>query len=165
MKVRKYAVLSIYTSLSLIIFMLESLIPPILPVPGVKLGLSNIVTLIVFFIYGPLDAGILVLIRTLLGSVLCGQLSMFPYSIAGGAFAILSAIILKPLMRKKQIPILSAFSAISHNLGQMIMAVIISSTGKLWIYFPILIISGIITGLFTGIIVLYLLPYLKDKVK
>ena len=90
---RRVATLGILTALSLLSFILESLLPPIF-LPGAKIGLSNIFTLVTLFMFGPLDALILVVVRTTLGSLIVGNLVSLIYSLSAGVISLGVAILL-----------------------------------------------------------------------
>ena len=151
MKARKLTVMALLTAVALGIFMLEAQIPPVVPIPGVKLGLSNIITVFAVFSLGwKAGAGIL-FCRIFLGAVFSGNFGSIFYSAGGGLLAILAAIILKPVLTQKQIWVAGCLGAVAHGIGQIIVAVWISETPALLIYLPILILSGVITGTFTGL--------------
>ncbi len=163
--IRKVVVLSLLTAVSVIIFVLEAQIPSFIPIPGVKLGLSNVVSLSVLLLFGFWDSSAVILIRCFLGSLLSGQLSALPYSLTGGFLALIVMWSLHKIIKENQIFILSAIGAIFHNVGQICMACIITDTPGLVMYLPILLISGIMTGLFTGFTVQFFQPKLKKAMK
>lgn len=151
MKARKLCVMALLTAVALGIFILEAQIPPLVPIPGVKLGLSNIVTVFAVFTLGwKAGAGIL-FCRVFLGALLTGSLGSIFYSAGGGLLAILATILLKTALTEKQIWVAGCLGAVAHGIGQMIVAVWISGTSSILIYLPVLIFSGVITGLFTGL--------------
>ena len=161
-KIQKITTLGLLTAIALTIFMVESQIPSIVPLPGVKLGLANIVTVFTVFALSPKD-GILVLsARIFLGAVFSGNFSTVFYSAGGGLLAILTTIGLKKLLRQNQIWICSCLGAIAHSIGQMSVAVWITGTPSLLIYLPVLILCSILTGSFTGLCAQLLLKRGKD---
>ena len=122
-----------------------------MPLPGVKLGLANIVTVFTVFALSPKD-GILVLsARIFLGAVFAGNFSTIFYSAAGGACAILVTIGLKKILKGNQLWVAGCLGAMAHSIGQMAMAVILLGTPSIIIYLPVMIVISIITGLFTGL--------------
>ncbi len=143
--------ISVMASLSLGLYTLESLIPPIVPVPGVKLGLANVITLICLYMIGTKASFAVVLIRILLSSLLFGQPVSLVFSLFGGILSFLVMAILKRFLCEENIWAISVFGAFAHNLGQIIAAVIITSQLSIAYYFLFLIISSVITGVFTGI--------------
>ena len=151
MRLRKLTTLGLLTAIALTIFMVELQFPPIVPLPGVKLGLSNIVTVFTVFALSPRD-GILVLTgRIFLGAVFAGNFSTIFYSAAGGISAIAVTILLKKILRKDQLWVAGCLGAIAHSVGQTAMAMLLLGTPSLIIYLPVMIIISIITGLFTGL--------------
>jgi len=150
MKTRKLTTLALLSAVALTIFMIEAQIPPIVPVPGVKLGLSNIVTVFTVFVLGAKEGAAVLFVRIFLGAVFSGNFGTIFYSAAGGALAILTTIGLKLVLKKNQLWIAGCLGAVAHSVGQMIVAVWMTGTPSLLIYLPVLIVCSIITGLFTG---------------
>ena len=156
-KTRKVTTLGLLTAVALIIFMVEAQIPSIVPLPGVKLGLANIVTVFTVFVLSPAD-GLLVLgARIFLGAVFAGNFSTIFYSAAGGICAISVTILLKKILRKNQLWVAGCLGAIAHSVGQMAMAIALLGTPSIIIYLPVMIIISIITGLFTGLCAQFLI--------
>ena len=150
-KTRKITILGLLTAIALTIFMVESQIPSLIPLPGVKLGLANIVTVFTVFALSPKE-GILVLsARIFLGAAFAGNFSTIFYSAAGGACAILITILLRKILQKNQLWVAGCLGAIAHSLGQMAMAIFLLGTPSIIVYLPVMIIISIITGLFTGL--------------
>lgn len=141
---------ALLTAVALTIFMVEAQIPAPVPIPGIKLGLANIVTLYALFVLGPWDALGILLARILLGSLFAGNMMVLLYSLAGGLLCWAISCGLKKIMTLRQIWLCSIFGAIAHNLGQMAVAVAITRTPGLLVYLPALILSGVIAGAFTG---------------
>ena len=151
MKTRKLTILALLCAIALTIFMVEAQIPPLVPIPGIKLGLANIVTVFAVFAIGPKEAAAVLFVRIFLGAVFAGNFSTIFYSAAGGALAILTTIGLKFLLTKKQLWIAGVLGAIAHSIGQMAMAVALTSTPSLLVYLPVMIVVSILTGTFTGL--------------
>lgn len=151
MKAQRLTRLGLLSAIALTIFMLEAQIPPLVPVPGVKLGLANIVTVFAVFALGPWDGAAILCVRVFLGAVFSGNFSTIFYSAAGGFLAILIAVILRRVLKKDQLWVAGCLGAMAHSIGQMAMAVLLTGTPSLMIYLPVLILSSIITGLFTGL--------------
>lgn len=148
---QKLTILALFTTLSLAIFLLESMLPPLVPIPGIKLGLANIITLIVLLNYSPKDAFLVSVARILLASFFAGTFISFLYSLFGTILSLGAIIVSNRLLGKKYIFITSIFGAMFHNTGQIIAAILLTSTPYIIAYLPILMISGIITGIFTGL--------------
>ena len=151
MKNKKLAVLSLLTAVALIIFVVEAQIPALVPIPGVKLGLSNIVTIFAVWVLSPRDAVAVLLARIFLGAVFAGNFSTIFYSLGGGALAILTTIGLKYILQNNQLWIAGCLGAIAHSIGQMAVALLITQTYTLIIYLPVMLVCSIITGVFTGL--------------
>ncbi len=151
MRTKKLTLLSLLTAIALTIFMVEAQIPALVPIPGIKLGLSNIVTVFVVFAIGSREAAEVLFARIFLGAVFAGNFSTIFYSAAGGACAIAVTILLKKILTKKQLWVAGTLGAIAHSVGQMAMAIAITSTPGLAAYLPVMICVSILTGSFTGL--------------
>ncbi len=151
MKLKKLTALALLTAVALIIFTVEAQIPAIVPVPGVKLGLANIVTVFAVFAIGAKEGGLVLACRIFLGAVFAGNFSTIFYSGAGGLCAILATTLLKRILTEKQIWVAGCIGAVAHSIGQMAAAVAITGTPGLLIYLPVLIAISILTGCLTGI--------------
>ena len=157
MKTRRLVLLALLTAIALTIFMLEAQIPAPVPIPGVKLGLANIVTVFTVFLLGPGEGCLVLAARIFLGAVFAGNFSTILYSAAGGGLAILVTILLRRVLKENQLWVAGCAGAAAHSVGQMAVAVCISGTPALLAYLPILIAISLITGLFTGLCAQFLL--------
>ncbi len=151
MNLKKLLRLALLTGLSLVLFIVENQIPAPIPVPGVKLGLGNIIVVCVLFLYGRKEALAVLTVKLLLSSLLTGSLSALAYSAAGGLLSWGGMSLLRPLLRERQLWAASVLGAMLHNLGQLSAAVLIARTPGLLAWLPLLLLSGMITGLFTGL--------------
>ena len=151
MKIKKLTLLSMLSAIALTIFMVEAQIPALVPIPGIKLGLANIVTVFTVFAIGAKEGAAVLFVRVFLGAVFAGNFSTILYSGAGGLCAILTTIGAKHILTKKQLWIAGVLGAIAHSIGQMAMAVAITQTVGLVAYLPVMIAVGILTGTFTGL--------------
>ena len=142
--------MAVLTSVALTIFIVELQIPVLVPIPGVKLGLANIITLYAVFVLGPADAACILVVRILLGSMFSGQMISLLYSLAGGLLCYLVMLLLHRFCSLKQIWVCSVFGAVAHNIGQITIAILLTGTPALICYLPVLMVSGIIAGIFTG---------------
>lgn len=163
-KTRKLALMAMFTAASLIVFVIEAQIPAPIPVPGVKLGLANVVTLIVMVMLGRREAGLILLVRIAMGSMFTGGVSAFIFSIVGGALAYAVMCLTLKLFPEKLLWVVSVLGAIAHNLGQLIAAIIITKTSSLMLYAPVLLASAVVTGAFTGLAAMYLTQRLDKRV-
>ena len=159
---RKLTRMALLTAIALTIFMVEAQIPALVPVPGVKLGLANIVTVFAVYIMGSKEGALILAARIFLGAVFAGNFSTIFYSAAGGACAILVTIGLKRILTQSQLWVAGALGAVAHAVGQMAMAIAITATPGLIVYLPVLIVTSIITGLFTGFCAQLLVKRGKD---
>lgn len=156
----------IMVALALILQLLEGTLPIPYIAPGVKLGLANIITMIALLYFGFRNALVVVLMRTFMACFLSGRLSSFLYS---GAGALLSVLVMGFVFWKfrKHFSVhgISIMGAIAHNFGQIFVASLLISTVSVFTYFPILMISGMITGYFVGVIVSLLEKVLDPMLK
>lgn len=162
MKTRKLTRMALLTAIALTIFMVEAQIPAVVPLPGVKLGLSNIVTVYAVFTLGPGEAAAILSCRIFLGAVFAGNFSTIFYSAAGGTLAIGVTILLRRIVKKNQLWVAGCIGAIAHSTGQVLMAMALTATPGLIIYLPPLICVSIVTGLFTGLCAQFLVNRGKD---
>lgn len=151
MKPKKLVLLALLTAIALTVFLIEAQIPPIVPIPGVKLGLANIVTVFAVFAIGSKEGAAVLLCRIFLGAVFAGNFSTILYSAAGGFCAIAVTVGMKRLLTHRQLWVAGALGAMAHNIGQMAAAVAISQTPSLVIYLPLLLAIAIVTGSLTGL--------------
>ncbi len=142
--------MALLTAIALTIFMVEARLPNLSPVPGIKLGLSNIVTVWAVFTMGPRQGAMILAVRVFLGAVFSGQMSTILYSGAGGACAILVTILSRKILTKQQIWIAGIFGSLAHCVGQMAVAIGVTLTPGLAAYLPVMLLIGIFTGAFTG---------------
>ena len=156
MKTRKLTLLSLLCAIALTIFMVEAQIPPLMPIPGIKMGLANIITVLAVFAIGSKEAAAVLFVRVFLGAVFAGNFSTIFYSGAGGICAILITILSRRILTKKQLWIAGVLGAIAHSIGQMAMAVCITQTFGLIAYLPVMLVASIFSGTFTGLCAQYL---------
>ena len=131
--------------------MIEGAIPPLTPIYGVKLGIANVFTLFALYVLGKPYGMAVMLLRIVLGNILTGQLVSLIYSLTGGLLSFLLMILLKRFFPTKQMWVLSVLCAVTHNIGQLLAAILMLQSMAIAYYLPVLILSGIIAGAFTGI--------------
>lgn len=151
MKTRKMVVLSLLSAIALTIFMVEAQIPALVPIPGIKIGLSNIVTVFVVFAIGPWEGMGVLFVRIFLGAIFAGNFSSILYSAAGGLCAIAITMLLRRLLTRKQLWIAGCLGAVAHSVGQMAMAIFVTGTPSIAVYLPVMVACSIVTGIFTGL--------------
>lgn len=156
MKAHKLARLALLTALALIIFIIELRID-IIPIPGAKLGLANIITVYAVYKYSAKETAMIVLVRVLLGSIFGGNISAIMYSLAGAICCLTGMLIVKRIVPLKYIWLSSIIGAILHNTGQMIVAVMVMRSFAVLSIYPFLIITGCIAGAFTGLCAQFLI--------
>ena len=143
---------AVLAAVALVLFVVEAQIPPLVPIPGIKLGLANIVTVWALMRVGAPDALGVTLVRITLGSIFTGTLTSFIFSVSGGLFAFAAIFCLRKVLRENQIFVAGVAGAIFHNAGQLTAAAITYDTASVFVWAPVLILSGIVTGLFTGLV-------------
>ena len=161
---KRLAYLSVLTAMALIMFMVESLFPPLF-LPGAKMGLSNIFSLLALFVLGPVDALILVVVRTVLGSLFMGNISTLLYSLTAGVVSVvISAILVQFVYPRVSIVAISVVSAVMHNLTQNVVFCLISNTPQMFSYMPWLALLGIVAGIIVGFAVWLILKAIPTKI-
>lgn len=160
-KTKKLCFMAVLTAIALTIFMIENQLPSPVPIPGIKLGLANIITLTAMVILGRKEAGAILAARIIMGAIFAGSPSTFIYSAAGGILAYIVMCVTIGLFKENQLWIVSALAAIAHNAGQLGACALIVKTPGIFAYAPILAASGVITGVFTGFAAIYLIRAVK----
>lgn len=136
---------------ALVIYVLEAQLPPIVPLPGVKLGLANIITVYALFRIGAKDALAIFVCRVLLGAFFGGNWMALAYSLGGGLCCYCAMLLLRRFLTDQQIWAASAVGAVFHNIGQTLVAMLLFRTAAVAVYLPVLVASGVVTGVFTGL--------------
>lgn len=153
MKVHKIALLGVLTAAAIVISILESFIPGV-GIPGVKLGLANIVILVILYEIGVLEAIAVNIFRVVMASALRGTIfSMgFLMSLTGAVFSLTVMIVFYLLIKKFSIIGVSVIGSIFHVTGQILVAMLYLGTAYIVLYLPVIAISAIITGVFVGVV-------------
>ena len=151
MNAKKVTQLALLSAVALIIFIVELRIPNLVPIPGVKLGLANIVTVYAVYRYRPVEVFLIVLVRIVLGSMFSGTALSFLYSLGGAVCCLCGMLLLKRVIPLSCLWLSSPCGAVFHNIGQIVVAMLIMRTSAVLVYLPTLMISGIVAGLFTGV--------------
>lgn len=147
----KVAYFGVFTALTLIFSYVETLIPIHLGIPGVKLGLANLIIVITLYKMGVKEAYILSVVRVVLAGFIFGNMFSILYSMAGGLLSLTVMIFLKKT-DKFSVMGISMAGGVFHNVGQLIMASIVLESLSITYYLPVLLISGVLTGFFIGFI-------------
>lgn len=146
----KVAYFGVFTTLALIFSYVETLIPIQFGIPGVKLGLANLIIVIALYRMKLSEAYLLSIVRVLLAGFIFGNYFSIIYSLAGG----LLSLTVMALLRKKggfSVIGVSIAGGVFHNIGQLIIASVIMETFSVMYYVPVLLIAGLVTGLLIGI--------------
>lgn len=147
---KKIAVLALLSGLALITFIIENLFPSMV-IPGARLGLANIFSLVALIMYSPVEAFIVVAVRTLLGSLFAGNVSALLYSFTGGMVSMAAASVLIYAVHPKiSIMAVSVAAAAAHNVTQNIVFVFLSGSVLTFGYMPYLVLLGIVSGAIVG---------------
>lgn len=150
-KSRKTAFMGLFIALALILAYVEVLLPPLFPsLPGIKMGLPNIIIIFLLYRCGVRSAIIVSLMRILLVTMLFGNAMALLYSLAGGILSLLVMILLRRLNILSTVGV-SIAGGVAHNVGQILMAMLLLETAELAYYLVVLTITGIIAGAFIGL--------------
>lgn len=143
--------MGLFLALALICSYVETLIPFHFGIPGVKLGLTNIVVVLCLYCIGTKEAFGISVLRILLSGFLFGNVFSILYSFAGGVLSFAVMLLLKKTDRLKCISVSTA-GGISHNIGQLFLAAVIVENFSIFYYIPVLLIAGALTGLLIGVV-------------
>ncbi len=157
---RKITALSLLATMALALYAVEGALPPIVPIPGIKLGLANIITLVVLWKYSARDAFSVLLVRILLATMFFGQAISLLYSLSGGLLCLLAMLLVKRLLHGHYLFLASMTGAVFHNLGQIAIAFLLTGVPAVLVYLPFLLLSGLVTGLFIGLCARFTLRFL-----
>ena len=150
MKSKKIAYLGLFTALAMILSFVESQIPALVAIPGIKVGLPNIAIVFVLYKLGAKEAIGISFVRVFLVSLLFGNLQLFTFSLAGAMLSMLGMIALKKTGWFAVITV-SIVGGILHNVGQIIAACLWTQTAEIALYLPVLLVSGLLTGGLIGV--------------
>ena len=152
MNTKRLVTLSLFLSMSIVLSIVESFIPSF-AIPGAKLGLANIMTLVILNLYGEKDAFLIIILRIFLVGLLRGTIGApaFYLSVSGGVLAYLLMILFNRF-RVFSVVGVSVMGSLGHSLGQILMAMVILSLPELVYYFPFLFLIAIPTGVVTGLV-------------
>lgn len=155
------AYFGVFTALALIFSYLETFIPIPLGIPGIKLGLANLLTVILLYKRNAKEALLLSIVRIVLSGFLFGNMFSILYSLAGGLVSLLVMAVLKH-SGKFSVMGISAAGGVAHNMGQLLVAMAAVETYRVGYYFPVLLVAGLLTGLLIGIAAGQILSRLKN---
>ena len=159
---KKIALRAILLAGVLIIGAIERLIPFEFAVPGVKLGLSNAVLLVALYILTFWDALLITVLKCCLNLIITGSAGAFIFSLCGSLLALFGMSALIKTAKNKLSPVgISAAGAVLHNSGQLLAASALTGRTEVFYYLPVLLVSGVLTGILTGYAAKYVLNILK----
>lgn len=151
MKTRRIAYLGMLIALAFVFSYIEFLIPVNLGVPGAKLGLANLVVIVALYTLGEKNAFFLSIVRIILVGFTFANMASMLYSLAGGILSYLAMVLAK---KSKLLSItgVSVIGGVFHNIGQIIVAILVLETGSLLYYLPVLLIAGVASGVAIGVL-------------
>lgn len=164
MKTKKLATAAVLTATAMMLSYVESLIPAFVAVPGIKIGLANIVTVFALYTIGWRGALCVSLVRVCLSSLLFGNVTGFFYSLMGALLSFLGMLILSRISLFSPVAV-SSVGGVLHNVGQIFASALVLETTAVFTYLPILLISGTIAGVVIGIAAGILVNRLEKIVK
>ena len=160
---KSIAFLGISASVALLLSYIEFLLPPLFAaVPGIKIGLPNVIILFVLYAVGAKAAAGVSFVRLCVSSLLFGNPVMFAYSAAGAVLSFLIMIILKKTDKLSAVGV-SVAGGVSHNLGQIFVAMLLLNTPQIAYYMIVLTVTGTVSGVFIGLCGAYLVKRLSKK--
>lgn len=163
-KTKKLTLLGVSAALALILSYAEAMLPPIWSaLPGIKIGLPNVLTVFLLYKFGVKEAAAVSLVRILISSMLFGSPITFAYSIAGGALSLALMVLFKRLKIFSTVGV-SVIGGISHNLAQIGVAILLFETWQIGYYMAVLVFSGTLAGILVGVLGSLTVKYIGDKV-
>ena len=151
MQTKKITVLGLCVALAMILSYIESILPVFVGIPGAKLGLPNMVIVLLLYLMGAKEAVCVNILRILLSGFLFGNLFSILYSLAGGLLSLAVMVILKKRGSFSVFGV-SMAGGVFHNVGQLIVAMLVVETFSVAYYVPVLLIAGVITGFIIGVV-------------
>lgn len=148
---KKVAYMGMLVALAFIFSYIESLIPINVGIPGIKLGLANMVVIVTLYTMGTGSAFVLSLVRIVLTGFTFGNLAMMMYSLGGGMLSFLVMVIARKT-KLFSVTGVSVLGAVFHNVGQIIVAALVVENSSLFYYLPVLLVSGVVFGVIIGMI-------------
>lgn len=161
---KKIATLSVFVALSLITFLIENQFPPLL-IPGTRMGLANIFSFAALIMYSPIEGFLVVGIRTAMGAMFAGNMSALLYSFSGGIVSMaISSVLMYTVYPRISVMAVSIAAAVSHNITQNIVFVLMSGTLSMFVYLPYLVLLGILSGSIVGGVILLVFKRVPQNV-
>ena len=162
-KIKKLAFLGLCTAVTLILAYVEALLPPLwAAVPGIKMGLPNIMLLFLLYRFSAKEAAAVSLVRLFAVALLFGNIMTLAYSFAGAVLSLGVMSLLKKIDRFSMVAV-SIMGGIFHNLGQILVAMLVLETAEIGYYMIVLTVTGTVAGILVGIAGWLVLKYLNKK--
>lgn len=157
---KRVAYSAILIALAMIFSYVEVLIPFHFGIPGIKLGLANLVVVMALYILKPAQTLVISIVRIVLVSFLFGSMSSMLYSLAGG---VLSFLVMLLLRKNKGFSVMgvSIAGGVSHNVGQLLVAAVVVENMSVFYYMPVLLVAGVVTGMLIGVVAKKVSMHLK----
>jgi len=165
-KSREVALLGIFVAYALVISLIERMIPLSFSIPGIRLGLANVVVLMAMYLFTLPRAFLLMVLKCLLAAIFAGSPTALLYSLGGSlaSFAVMAGLV--RLLREHISPVgVSVAGAALHNIGQILVACLLVKSWVMLLYLPTLLVIGIGTGAAIGVLVLHLRPTLETYLR
>lgn len=160
MTYKKIPYYGLFAALAILMGYVELMIPIPVPIPGVKLGLANVIVILAMYYMDTKGAFFISLIRVLLSGLLFAGMAGLLYSLAGAMLSFLVMALLKKTGKCSIIGV-SLAGGVFHNIGQIIVAAMVVENVRMAYYLPFLLVSGVVTGILIGIVAKTALGYLK----
>lgn len=148
-KTSRFVLAAVFCGLALALSLLDGAVSSLLPLPGFKLGLANVVSLLALLTLGLPWTLLICLVRSLLAAALSGNLTMLFFSLAGGVVSIL---IMRFAQKRLSVIKTSVLGGVSHNLMQLVCAALLTATPQVSYYVPVLVLTGTVCGFFVGVL-------------
>ncbi|MBD5520579.1 MAG: Gx transporter family protein [Lachnospiraceae bacterium] len=159
---KKTATLGFLLALSMILSYIESILPLSIGIPGIKLGLPNLIVVILLYLYGEKEALVVNILRIVLTGFMFGNLFAILYALAGALFSFTVMLIMKKT-NLFSVTGVSIGGGVFHNIGQLIVAMFVVETYAPIFYLPVLLAAGVATGFIIGVVSMRLMPYIQKK--
>ncbi len=154
----KFVLAAVLCGIALALSLIDGAVSSLLPLPGFKLGLANVVSLFALYSLGLSWAALICVVRSLLSAMLSGNMTMLLFSLAGG---LLSILVMFLLLKKLSLVKTSVVGGITHNLAQLFMAALLTATPQVGYYLPVLALMGAVCGFFIGLVCALVFARLK----
>lgn len=161
----KLVLLSLFAAAALVLSYIESILPPLYPsLPGIKMGIANIIVLVSLYIFSFKEVILLSFVKVFVSALLFGNVMAVAYSLGGAVLSLAIMILMKKSNLFSSVGV-SVSGAVSHNVGQTLVAMLIMENVQIGYYMIVLLLTGTIAGILTGIAGGILIKYLNKALK